>query len=691
MILSALAIKLIVLWQLHDHPLLQPTATLDDGAYVGLAKRVVGGDWALGPDVYYLSPLYAYFVALVFALSDNSLSAVRAVQAVLGTVSVGLVYSMAREWAGTRAALIAGSLAALTGLLAFHEVLILQAAIDPFLTALALYLLARALQGARWTWAVAAGAALGLLVLNRPNVLPFASLAAVGLFWQAAPKARLKSAGAFLAGLVLIIAPVTVRNRVVAGEWVLVSSHGGLNFYIGNHPEADGTYTAIPGVIPSIEGQTRDTRLMAEREAGRPLSTSEVSGYFYRRSWAWMRERPGDAIGLMGRKILLLLNAADLPLNYSYTYYSRDEATILRALIVGPWLLLPVGLVGAFVMGIRVRRGPYAVWVSFIPVYGLSVALFFVSTRYRLPLLIPLCVTAAGFVTWAAGQARARQWRVLALAGLGLAAAATVTNWNIGPDVGRINERAEMAVYLAAAGRVEESKAMLARLEGPHATSGIVYFRVGQALWQRGLADEAVGFLERALELDTEQPDIRLALGQALLAAGRAADAVPHLAAAKAAGVGPAAATTGLGRAFAALGRRDDARAALAEFVDLAPPDADADTWLNAGLLALSLGDAVLAERALRQALPGAGSLAHVHEHLGVALLLQGRSASAIPEFERACALDASGASARYNLAVALAREGRVVEARARVEEALRLRADYPQARQMLDTLRALK
>ena len=43
-----------------------------------------------------------------------------------------------------------------------------------------------------------------------------------------------RQAAALLLGAVLLVAPAAVRNRVVSGEWVVLTSHGGLNFYIGN-------------------------------------------------------------------------------------------------------------------------------------------------------------------------------------------------------------------------------------------------------------------------------------------------------------------------------------------------------------------------------------------------------------------------------------------------------------------------
>ena len=45
---------------------------------------------------------------------------------------------------------------------------------------------------------------------------------------------------------ILTITPALVRNVVVANEFVLISYYGGINAYIGNNEEAEGTSPTIP-------------------------------------------------------------------------------------------------------------------------------------------------------------------------------------------------------------------------------------------------------------------------------------------------------------------------------------------------------------------------------------------------------------------------------------------------------------
>src|SRR5262249_40187133 len=162
---------------------------------------------------------------------------------------VGLIFLTAREWFGRRAAWCAAILAALTGLFTFYEALILQAAVDAFLTAASLWLLTLALRRGQALWCGLAGVVFGLQALNRPNVL----VAAVAVLAGLAIARRFRPAVWLAAGVCLAMMPVGIRNAAVSHEWTLTSSQGGLNFYIGNAPEATGYYRTISGITPSIQ------------------------------------------------------------------------------------------------------------------------------------------------------------------------------------------------------------------------------------------------------------------------------------------------------------------------------------------------------------------------------------------------------------------------------------------------------
>jgi tetratricopeptide (TPR) repeat protein len=680
--LAALAVKAVVLVQLGGHPLLQPHGELDTAYYVDLAQKIARGGPLAVTEPFFVSPLYVFFLALVFTLTGDSLAAARIVQILLGTAAVALLYLTARQWFGEGTARIAAVLFVLTGFFTFCEILILQAALDPFLVSCTLYFVSRTQVDDRRRPLIAAGISAGLFALNRPNALAYGLVAALLIAvasWRrqdrragrSPAKTALARASLYLGSLLVVLVPNALRNYAVSGETILISSHGGLNFYIGNHAGADGTYQRIPGITPSIAGQARDATLMAEAAMGRPLSTGEVSDYFYRRAADWMASEPAEALQLLVRKIGILLNRTSVALNYSYAFYREDEITLLRFLIIGPWLLVPLGLVGLFLRPRLPERPGFWVWASFLPVYGLSVAAFFVSDRYRMPLLIPLCISSAAATIWLVDHIRAGKSQQLALPVLALSLAAVLTYWDLGLHDASSNERTRKAVWLVEQGRYEEARDYVARITPRHAQPGVLRYQVGEALMTAGRYDEAIERLSEALRIDGEQAEIRVTLGQALTAGGRPAEAIPHLKAAYDEGYLPEVSGPWLLRAVAAAGQVDEAVKLLSSF-----PDSVAsrqDTAFQFGSLALQIQAPEQAERWLRIAIARTPDHAEAQGKLGMALLLRNRFQEALAPLEAAVRLDPSSAVARLNLGVALANLNRFDEARAQAQEALRL------------------
>ena len=398
---------------------------------------------------------------------------------------------------------------------------------------------------------------------------------------------------------------------------------------------------------------------------------------------------PAQALRLSLRKIALVLNRADVPLNYSYAYYRRDEPTLLRALAVGPWLLVPLGLVG-FVLGGRAaapRPAGYWIWASFVPVYGLSVAAFFVSDRYRMPLLVPLCVSTAALLVWAIDRLRERRVRPLLAAAVPVVGLAVLAGWPSGLDDGRGGEQTRQAVWLVEQGAYGKAVRYVDAISSRHSHPGVLHFRVGEALTGAGRYDAAVAQLTEARRIDGPRPAIQLALGQALLLAGRAKEAVPPLSRAVQAPFRPEVSGPWLVRALVSAGRQDEAVRLLRTLFGEIGRRVPTDTALEMGTVGLEAGAAGEAERWLRASVGQAPDNAEAQEQLAVALVVLGRPADALGPIETACRLRPSSASARLNLAVVYAQLGRRDDARAQAEEAARLDPTEPRAAALLRAL----
>jgi tetratricopeptide (TPR) repeat protein len=692
----AFLFKAIVLAQLYNHPLLQPQGELDTTTYVELARTVAEGGPLAVKEPFFVSPLYVFFLAAIFK-AGGSLVAARVIQILLGAVGVGLIWALARFWFGQRAAWLAAALALATGLFTFYEILILQAALDPFLTAAALLFVSKVAVGGGARVHAAAGVCLGLLTLNRPNALIYAIVvvgwlvvgAATNYRRRAGPSTTLRAGlpiVALVIGLMLVLGPNALRNYLVSGEAILVSSHGGLNFYIGNHAGARGIYDRIPGITPSIVGQMRDSTRVAEAAAGRRLTASEVSGYFYRLGWRWIAGHPRDAFVLFVRKLALVINSENVPLNYSYAYYSRDENTLLRFLGIGPWLLVPLGVIGLLLRGARVQRDGFWIFASFVPVYGVSIALFFVSSRYRMPLLVPLCPLAAATLMWLINRIRERDARRIVPVALGIVALAALARWDFQIDDGRSGERTRKAVWLIEQGDYENARRYVATITAEPGYPPALRFKVGEAFATAGKYEDAIAHYREVLRSDEHDSTAALALGQALVVDNRSREAIAPLEMAFGHGFRPEVTSVWLVRALVLAGETKRAHDTLAALWD----DIFAsryETGYELGELALEIGDAVQARRLLAAAVRLKPDSAGAQEKLGVSNLLLGKPADAVAALETACRLDPVSASAHLNLAVAYAQLGRTSEARTTAERALQLDPAEPRTRALLSKL----
>ncbi len=691
---AVFAAKLVVLLQLRDHPLLQPDAGLDTTVYTQLAMQVVGGNWSLGPGLYFVSPLYIYFLAAIVG-AGGTFATVRVIQIVLGTAAVWLVFVAAREWFGARAGWMAAIFAALTGLLTFHEVLLLQAALDPVLTAAGLAALAVAMTSEsagrdhRRTlgWYAAAGMAFGVQTLNRPNVL----IPAAAIVVLLAIARRWRPSAALAIGIAIALAPITIRNLAVSGDWSPVSSHGGLNFYIGNNAEADGTYRHVPGITADITGQQEDARRVAEASVGRKLDDADVSAYFYGLGFTWIRLHPGDAAALFLRKLGYTFDSAFITLNASYAFYAYDARTLLAFLFVGPWLLLPLGLAGLVLGAITpARRIDYLIWASFVPMYAISVAIFFVSERYRLPMLVPLCVGAGQVVDrlvfFRRSEPRGFRLRAEGLALALVVVLAVLTNLPIHADDGRAEERARMAEAMVTRDEIEAAERWVKLAEPGYPKPGVLHFRIGRLLLVHHRPDAALVHFQRASELEPGSSEVEYATGQALVDARRYKEAIPHLEKALRGGVRVDLAGYDLARARAGTG---DRAGALQTLQGIRPENAnDATAWSALGQLALQLQSPSLGAAFFSEAVRAAPASSKPHQDLGLAMAMMGRFDEAIAQFEQSVSIEPRDPAAQLNLAVAYAEAGRKADARARAEEAVRLNPNYEKAKQFLRALR---
>jgi len=533
----ALTLRLLYLHEIQDHPLFR-TLVGDPAVYFAQARDIAQGKLVPDHAFFHSSPMYPFFLALVVKLGGVGFHTIRVVQSVAGTLSVLLVFLLGRLTVGARAGLIAALLAALYVPFMFFEgeVLEITLVITFLLGSLVLLQLTDRDAGA-WK-AVAAGALLGLAGLGKPNLLLFAPVGALWLAFHGRTRrerrtrrSRVLPAVLFFAAAGVMILPATVHNFRVEGDFIPVSSNGGINFFIGNHTNSPGVFQVPPEMRFDLRLASKST---AERETGRSLSAGEVSDFWAGRTLKDIGANPGRWLTLMGRKFVLFWNHYEIP-NHYHMYYVKLFAPVLGIPVGTFGVVAPLGLFG---LALAVRRRKR---VGLLILFGLSfmasVVPFFITGRYRLAIVLVLLV-GAGFAVeslWRA--ARGKDWRTLAVAAISI----TLLSVAVGIDT------------------IEFSFAAM------HNAVGAIRGRQGD---MAGAAED----FGKAVEANPDDLSSRHNLGLALLELGRYNEAAEQFEHAAARHPRYYEAWQGLGRAHAEAGRTAAALEAWGAIVNMEPP-----------------------------------------------------------------------------------------------------------------------
>ena len=466
---------------------------------------------------YLRPPGYPYFLAGIYTVFGDGYLAPRIVQLLLGLASVALCYVAGRKTFGHVPAVAAAAFMATASTVIYFEgelhaeTLLMPLLLGFFLAMLALRR-APSIKGA-----VLCGVLLGLAALVRSNVLIFAALVPLWLWWRTRgelPGRRLLGVvGTLLLSAAVAISPTTLRNAVVAGDFVPISSNLGINLLIGNNPRATPVVAQeVPGLGKFETCYDYPALVDAlERKLGRKLSHSEVSRYFTGEALDWISGHPAEFSRLTARKAYHFWRPTEISHN-KVVALEIVNAPLLRFLPSGFSVLLLFGGIGLLVWWLRCRaagrteRGRRAppecaaemgLLLLIVAGWFLSVLPFFLASRYRLP-LVPFLALPAGYgaVLWFESS-------VLRF--------------------GRVIGAAYIALLLLVSGTMS-----FAALDSGSPNALKWHMDRGRAYNRGEEVDRAIEEFGRALEVNPRAAEAHYSLGHSRMQKGDVAAAVPH-------------------------------------------------------------------------------------------------------------------------------------------------------------------
>ncbi len=489
------------------------------------ARGLATGDWtpprddpdpAIGRTPYLRPPGYPYFLAAIYLLAGTGPVAPRVLQMALGLLNCVLAFAIGRRWYGRGTGLTWAGLMSVYWVFIYFEGELHAIVLSIFLLLLTVYLLGRWAEGMTLPYAVGAGVLSGIAALVRPNAL---LLLLVIPLWMivlsrrrnATPKG-LTAAGALILAALVTISPATIRNYVVARDFVLISANGGVNLFIGNHEQATGRCTShLPGIgrfgtcfdYPGIVAAL-------EQKQGKPLRYSEVSSYFRDRALTFIKNNPLDFLQLSLNKALWFWGPTEIGHNKEI-HFERQFSPVLSRVPGDFPTVLALALAGGamlFMTSVNRRGGGEdgGTWkrhaemsvlmILVILALFFSVLPFFAAGRYRVTIIPFLLLFAACGICTVVRLMVARRWLpVVCWVGAGVVGCFALRQpvLSVEPDLARW-----------------------------YFDKGIDHERLGDYML-------ALEYHERSIEIEPLGPKARLAAAEILRRNGNTTEAAVHL------------------------------------------------------------------------------------------------------------------------------------------------------------------
>jgi 4-amino-4-deoxy-L-arabinose transferase-like glycosyltransferase len=380
----------------------------DASAYAAIAANLDRGNGftvgaaATQPSSNY-SPGLPLLTAAIYKLSGGVHERLaRLALALVGTLSVLFSYLIARRLSGPGAGLIAAAAVAIyPALLEYQGMLMSEPLAATLLSGSVLAMFWAADLDGRVRWLLP-GVLLGATAMVRPEYLGVAAL--LGLVVLAKEfrddwRRSLARAAILLAGVVIVVAPWTIRNAAALDRVVPISTGSGQVLFAGTYLPSDGNPERVgeevvarhPEIFaPADAHRLRLEQILAVLAAHRHPgleSDKALSKMGKEQLWDDVSEEPLETIGFVASKVGRI--------------WSHGPRAVMREPLWEAlhWALLALGMFGLALLAWRRRWEALVIGAVFLAITAISAVL--VASPRRVLVMLPLLAALAGTgVAW---------------------------------------------------------------------------------------------------------------------------------------------------------------------------------------------------------------------------------------------------------------------------------------------------
>ncbi|MCF8131436.1 MAG: glycosyltransferase family 39 protein [Deltaproteobacteria bacterium] len=368
---------------------------LDEKYYVGLGKIIAGGQLIGENRVFFMDPLYGYFLGAAFFFCGDNLTAVRLVQIVMDASNVVPIYFIGTRLWNREAGFVAALSYAVYPVAFFYSLLMLKTTLCISMLLFFMLYMIYALEqkgGLRW---YCLGFFAALLSYLRGNMLLLVPLIILfmPIYQRMGWRDFAKRSFLLILGFISLLTAGVFRNFYVSGEFAVLNSQTGRLLYSCNNPEnLTGRYNVPNFARPDPVASEIDFQKEAERRKGALLDSGAVSRYWTMETFRFFLKNPATLPRLLYNKIRGTVGYCEIANNHSF-----HMASLFSPLL--KWPSAPFALAFAFglpglMLGIRKDRRVAMLLVPLLAIF-ITILIFYTSSRFRMP-AVPFLLMGAG-------------------------------------------------------------------------------------------------------------------------------------------------------------------------------------------------------------------------------------------------------------------------------------------------------
>lgn len=384
LLLTALAVRAVYCWKF---PQWGPGGSIPDlNWYETIAESLLHRGVMADPSGALTAarePAFPMLLAALYHLTGPSYRAAQVLNCVFGTLTIWLIFLLARAAFGRRAAWLAAGIAAFYPQFLYYTATLERETFQTFLMASTAFLILRAARAPSWRAWVPPGLVAALVALTNSALLPAALMLAPGIWLLGRRTGRdfRRWSVLYFAVFLAAYAAWPLRNEKVFHRFILGIDQGGAHLYIGI-------------IVPNdAAGTPKEQDYLANdpvAQAALKVPEAERDRIFYAGALHYILAHPLGYAAVCLRSLAKLWRLYPYPRAYAYHYRLIKWVGLLS----DGWII-PLGFLGMLLAGFRFPEADVFLNVVFSVTF--TYMLFWSIVRYRLPMMafvIPYCAYA---------------------------------------------------------------------------------------------------------------------------------------------------------------------------------------------------------------------------------------------------------------------------------------------------------